>query len=112
MKPPMNQEITAEVPILDDNGQPIKDRYGRPQTESINSKARVQFSSTWIRDQLGGEYEINLQIDLPPEFNPEVGTTVEYTTIDGMTRSGTIRGKDEAVNLAGNRVYYRTVYVE
>lgn len=112
MIPPMRQKVIANVPILGDNGKLIKDKYGRPQTEPIESKARVQFKSQLIRDANGRELRVNLEIDLPRDFNPDSGTELDYVTIDGKEGTGTIVAKDEATNLSGSKVYYRTVFVD
>src|SRR5699024_4665180 len=112
MIPPMRQKVTANVPILDEDGQPIIDKYGRPQTKAIQSKARVQFKSQLVRDAMGREHQVNLEIDLPRTFNPDVGTKVDYVTIAGNEASGTIRAKEEAINLSGSRVHFRTVFVD
>src|SRR5690606_15400988 len=99
MKPPMNQSIVANVAVLDENGKPITDKYGKPKTSPVHSKARVQFKSQVVRDAQGVEHRINLEIDIPPGFNPDVGTSVEYTDIANRTYSGVIRAKDEATNI-------------
>lgn len=112
MIPPMRQKVTANVPVLDEIGQPIVDKYGRPQTKEIKSKARVQFKSQLVRDANGRERRVNLEIDLPRDFNPESGIELDYVTIDGKEGTGTIVAKDEATNLSGSRVYYRTVFVD
>ncbi len=112
MIPPMRQKVTANVPILDENGNPITDKYGKPKTKPIDSKARVQFKSQLIRDANGQERRVNLEIDLPRDFNPESGTKLDYVTIDRKEGSGTIVTKDETTNLSGSKVYYRTVYVD
>ncbi|WP_068672281.1 hypothetical protein [Oceanobacillus sp. Castelsardo] len=112
MIPPMRQKVTANVPVFDGNGQPITDKYGRPKTEKKHSKARVQFKSQLIRDANGQERRVNLEIDLPRDFNPDSGIELDYVTIDGKSGTGTIVSKDEATNLSGSKVYYRTVYVD
>lgn len=112
MKPPMRQKVTANVPVLDNNGKPITDKYGRPQTKAIESKARVQFKSQLIRDANGQERRTSLEIDLPKEFNPGQGDGIDYVTADGDKGNGTIVAKEEATNLAGSKVYYRTVFVD
>lgn len=112
MIPPMNQKVVANVPILDEYNKSITDKYGRPKTKEIQSKARVQFKSQLIRDANGRERRINVEIDLPRQFNPEIGTVIDYETIAGDKGSGAIVSKDEATNLAGTKVYYRTVFVD
>lgn len=113
MKPPMRQQVIASFPVYDENGNVLIDEFGRPlKPRSVQSKARVQFKSQLVRDAQGQEYRVALEIDIPPEFNPDVGTEVEYQMIDGRTAKGVIRAKDEAVNMTGLKVYYRTVFVD
>lgn len=112
MMPPMKQKVTANIPVLDGNGEPITDKYGRPQTNEIHSKARVQFKSQLVRDANGREHQVNLEIDIPRNFNPDVGTTVDYVTAAGDKGNGTIRAKEEILNLTGSKVFYRTVFVD
>lgn len=108
MKPPMRNKVTVHVPILDDEGQPISNKYGKPKTKPITSKARVQFKSQLIRDAEGREKKVSLEIDLPNNIHVQDGTEIEY----GKEASGTVVAKEEAINLAGSKVYYRTVYVD
>ncbi|MTW85622.1 hypothetical protein F3157_08095 [Virgibacillus dakarensis] len=108
----MRQKVTVNVPILGENGQPITDKYGKPKTKQIDSKARVQFKSQLVRDAKGRERQVNLEIDLPSGFNPDNGTELDYETMAGDKGRGTIVAKDEATNLAGSKVYYRTVFVD
>lgn len=112
MKPKMNQSITAKIPIIGTDGKTIPDRYGRPQTGDKISKARVQFKSQIVRDAKGVEHRVNLEIDIPKNFNPDTGTTVDYTDIEGNEYSGVIRAKEEATNLPATKIYYRTIFVD
>jgi len=112
MIPPMRQKVTANVPILDEGGQPITDKYGKPETKPINSKARVQFKSQLVRDANGQERRVNLEIDIPRNFNPGQGDEIDYVTAGGDEGSGSIVAKEEAINLSGSRVHFRTVYVD
>ena len=113
MKPPMKQQVVAFIPMVDSKGKFAYDEFGKPlKQRSDQSKARVQYKSQLIQDVQGQEHRVALEIDLPPEFNPDVGTEVEYQMIDGRTAKGIIRAKDEVANLTGSKVYYRTVYVD
>lgn len=113
MKPPMKQRVIASIPVLGPDGKVITDEFGRPlNPREVDSKARVQFKSQLVQDAQGQEHRVALEIDIPPDFNPDVGTEVEYQMIDGRTAKGVIRAKDEAVNLSGSTVYYRTVFVD
>lgn len=112
MKPPMNQRIIAQVPVLDDDGNPVKDKYGHPETKENNSKARVQFKSQLVQDSEGQEHKVNLEIDLPPEFNPGDGVEIEGKDAGGNRFKGTIKTKEDILNLSGAKVHYRTVFVD
>ncbi|MFD1066688.1 hypothetical protein [Oceanobacillus locisalsi] len=112
MKPPMRQEVWFEFPVLDTDGNPITDRYGKPKTEKRKSKARVQFKANIVKDAKGEERRTSVEVDLPTSFNPTVGAGYEYTDISGNTTTGALISKDEAINLAGTKVYYRTVYCD
>ncbi len=112
MKPPMRQEVSFEFPVLDADGNPVKDKYGREQTEKKHSKARVQFKSNIVKDAKGEEKRTSVEIDLPVSFNPPVGAAYTYIDNDGNKVTGALISKDEAINLAGTKVYYRTVYCD
>ncbi|GIO25098.1 hypothetical protein [Oceanobacillus sp. J11TS1] len=108
----MRQKVWFDYPVYDDEGNPIKDKYGKPKTELKQSKARVQFKSNIVKDAKGEERRTSVEIDLPVSFNPTVGASYEYTDINGNKVTGAIISKDEAINLAGTKVYYRTVYCD
>lgn len=112
MKPPMPHEITAHMPILDEEGMPITDKYGKPKTEPKHSSARVQFKSQLVRTADGREHQVNLEIDLPPNFNPDEGTEVEGLDAGGNPFKGTIKAKEDIISLMGSKVHYRTVFVD
>lgn len=112
MKPPMNQKITVHMPVLDSNGSPVKDKYGKAKTKEKHSKARVQFKSQLVKDAMGQEHEINLEIDLPPDCNPADGVKIEGKDAGGNTFAGKIKTKEDIINLTGAKVHYRTVFVD
>lgn len=111
MKPSMRQRIIANVPELDAQGEPITDRYGEPVTVERDSKARVQYKAQTVFNAQGEEKRVNLEIDIPTDFNPPTGTRVKAQTIGGEWVEGDIEAKDEATNLTASKIYYRTVYV-
>lgn len=111
MMPPMKQKVAAFVPVLDANGKIIPDRYGRPQTERRESKARVTLKERTVKNAQGVETRISTEIDVPPDFIPDNGLQVEFVDIAGRTLKGTIEDKDEAPNLDASKVYYRTLLV-
>ncbi|MUK89153.1 hypothetical protein GMD78_12295 [Ornithinibacillus sp. L9] len=109
----MKQKATIHLPKLNTDGKPVTDKYGKAIiAKSITTKARVQFKSQIVKDPKGREHEVAIEIDVPPGINPKVGTDIGYVTVGGSSGEGTIRAKEEATNLAGTKVYYRTVFVD
>jgi hypothetical protein len=113
MKPPMKQSITFSLPKLNENGEPLRDKYGRPiASEPQEVPARVVREVSIVRDAQGQERRVNLEIDVPPEVEPDPGTEITFTTIGGKTETGTVVTMRDSTNLAGDRVYFRTLYVD
>lgn len=108
----MRQRIVYHAVKTDEQGNPIEDKFGRPQTIKTESVARVQRRSRVVADSKGTERRISLEIDLPPDVNPNIGLELEFEEPGGEWGKGTIVTKDEAINLTGTRVYYRTVFVD
>lgn len=110
MKPPMKQQITAHVPTLDAAGKPIPDKYGRPQTSEVTSKAAVRKKINLLRDSQGTETRTNLEIDIPKELILDAGTSVDYVDVDGRQGKAVVVDSENITNLTNSKVYYRTVY--
>jgi hypothetical protein len=87
-----------------------KDQYGRPVLSPVQTKARVQFSTRLIRGTDGQEYETSLEVDLPSNVAVKHGTEIEYSDAFNGTK-GKVIAMNESTNLAGNKVYFRTVYI-
>lgn len=111
MKPPMNQSITLKNPVLDSLGNPDKDSFGRPKLETSVTQARVQYSTKVIRGTDGQTYETSLEVDLPPEVKVGFGTETSYVDPFNNKIEGRVLAMSESTNLAGNKVYFRTVNV-
>lgn len=113
MRPPMNQSVTYAVPKLDAEGNPLRDKYGRPiGSEPQEIPARVVREVSVVYDAQGTERRVGLEIDVPPEVEPEQGSEITFTTASGKQETGTVVTMSEATNLAGDVVYYRTLYVD
>jgi len=108
---PMKQEVTAKVPVLDIDGNPVKDKYGKPKVKSETVEARVRYKSQLVTDRNGEQVQSSVEIDLPPMFVPVVGSEMEFTTIYGTSGRGTVIALEESVNLTGDKVYFRTVFI-
>lgn len=111
IQPPMSQTIQVESPVKDDNGEYIMDKYGRKQTDTETTKARVQYKTKLMTNEKGESYQIDLEIDLPPECNPETGAKINGKDAQGNTFSGTVKVKEDIINLFGDKVHYRTVFI-
>lgn len=111
MKPPMNESITIKNPVLDEQGNPIKDSYGRPKLETDTSNARVQYSTKVVRGTDGQTYETSLEVDLPPDAKVGYQTETSYTDKFNNKVEGRVLAVNESTNLAGTRVYFRTVNI-
>ena len=113
MRPPMKQSVTYAIPKLGPDGLPLRDKYGRPiGAEPQEIPARVVREVSVVYDAQGTERRVSLEIDVPPEVEPEQGSQITYTTASGRKEKGTIVTMSEATNLAGDVVYYRTLYVD
>ena len=111
MKPPMRQQVTVKTPALDGQGNPVTDDYGKPQLDSQTTKARVQHSTKLVTDQQGQEFQTMLEVDLPPDVPITYGTEITYTDLMGQTSTGKVRTMEESTNLAGSKVFFRTVNI-
>jgi len=102
----MKHDVTIFVPIFGE-----KDEYGRPAKEQVSSKARVQYSTRTVKGTNGQSYETSLEVDLPPDAPVGYGIEIEYKDWAGKVTKGQVVAMNESTNLAGNKVFFRTVYV-
>lgn len=105
MRPPMNELVTLYIPT----GQ--KDEFSRPVTTKKESESRVQYSTRVIKGTNGQEYQTSLEVDLPADVYVSFGVELEYKDPFEKVTKGQVIAMDESINLAGNKTYYRTVYV-
>lgn len=108
LKPPMHNDA---VVVSRDMEQP-PDRHGKRPEKRLNTKARVQVGSKYIRAVDGTMKKAVLEVDLPPEIVLTDGDSIEGKDNQGQWHTGLIIRIDEALNFAGNRTIYRTVYCE
>lgn len=109
----MKDVITISSPSgspVDDYGRKVND-YGRPSYTKTSSKARVKHT-TDVDLEVDGEVIKNvLIIKIPPETKVEEGYQVEWVDRFGKVTKGSIEGIQETLNYGGDKVYYRTIYV-
>lgn len=102
----MRQSITLLIPSDE------KDDYGRPITQDQIVKARVQFTSRTIESSDGNTYQSNLEVDLMPDVPVKYGTKAKYEDpVTEIVTEGTVIAIDESRNLAGTKVFFRTVFI-
>lgn len=107
----MSDTVIVSNPKLDDEGNPIKDQYGRYIYEKMSSIARVQHTTKVIRDSQGQELHPKLEIVLPSETRVGYGSEIDWTDRFGQPVKGSVVSIDESLNYSGNQVYFRTVYI-
>ncbi|ULG70876.1 hypothetical protein [Macrococcus brunensis] len=111
MRPPMNQRVNISQ-VLMNQGQPIYDDYGIPKTGTVASDARVRRKTNLIRTANGTEHNATLEIDVPANVQVESGSTINFIDMDGNEGSGVVVSYEDATNITGSRVLFRTVYVD
>lgn len=107
MKPAMRQAVVISNAIP---GQ--FDRFGKPKITKSTHRARVRSKSNLIITKEGTERNTNIEIDVDPDVQFNVGDSVEYERIDGKWATGTIVDDEETVNLTASRVLFRTFFVD
>lgn len=106
LTPPMRQVITVYIP----NG--LKDRYGRLIGIPENSKARVKRVVSVTDNTVDGKkVTTKLTIDLPSEIPLTYGVEIAFTDEQNITVKGEVVSINDHTNIAGNRVFYRTVQI-
>jgi hypothetical protein len=106
MKPSMKQSVIVYVPRLGE-----KDEYGKPLKDPVAINARVQYSTRTVKGTNGQTLETTLEIDLPADVPVGYGTEIEYTDYAGRVTKGLVIAMNESTNLAGTKVFFRTVFV-
>lgn len=112
MRPKMNQSLILEVAKLNENGKPILDKYSRPIVSKSSHVCRTRehgeaLTTPQLRVQDGKD-----EIDVLPDTPVTEGAKVEYTTIGGRRKHGTILSIVETTNLTASKVYFRTCVVD
>ncbi len=112
MRPPMNQRCLIYKTVADESGVPKTDKYGRPLTSTLESKARVRRKSNLIITSSGTETNTNIEIDVPSQMIVKEGEEIHFIDMDGNDGSGRVVSYEEATNVTGSRVLFRTVFVD
>lgn len=101
MRPPMRETVKL-LSVAD----PLeKDRYGRPKTEPVISKARIVQKTRVALNEDGKRVSITVEISLPSHANPIAGMEIEYEK-HGQTYKVTVIEVETYTNYGGDRVLY------
>lgn len=111
MRPPMRQSVVVHRPKLDALGKPAYDKYGKPIVSKESSIARVRRKGNLVVNSSGEETRTNIEIDVPRKQMIESGNFIEFVDMDGVKGTGDVVSYEEATNLTGSRVLFRTVFV-
>jgi hypothetical protein len=89
-----------------------KDRHGKFPLIESDTVARVAFTGRILRGVDGSFKQARLEVDVPPEV--PLNNVQEIRALDsfGVWHTAQLITYEESTNLAGNRVYYRTIYCE
>lgn len=101
---PMKQQA---IIITEDRTQ-AADRHGKYPTIPVTTVARVSFSKAFVKNANGTVIQAKIEVDLPPTVNLSQGLKIEAQDAFGVWHKAEIITIDDATNLAGNRVLYRT----
>lgn len=115
MRPPMHQKIFIKSQTaLDEDGNEIKDRYGRPVYRDVEKKypARVRRKANQVRDKEGIIYDADMEIDVPEDAPVEARMNIRFQNIDGTIQDGIIESITDSVNLSGTRVLFKVLIVD
>ncbi|WP_414049777.1 hypothetical protein [Macrococcus animalis] len=112
MRPPMRQTCSVYQSLFNVDGTPLLDKYGKPKTIKVESIARVRRKGNLIITKTGTETNTNIEIDVPTSTMIKDGNKIDFVDMDGIRGTGTVINYEEATNLTGSRVLFRTVYVD
>lgn len=107
--PPMNDQITVKSIVLDENGNPELDRWGKEKRDTRSTKARVKYSGEVVFTRNGTETTATLDIRLPHDFRIKEGDGIEWVDQFGVTVSTTVEKLQDVKDYPGN-VQYRKVW--
>lgn len=110
--PPMHQSITFKEMQLDENGNPLTDRYGKPlPSEEVTSMANVRSIQKVVRTTDGAVSLGDYEIDVPSNVSLKSGTKITFVTIQGEEKTGIVESVEEVVPITFNKVIFKVLHV-
>lgn len=100
----------ASVPLLDESGNPIYDRFDRQEFGTVTTKSRTQEKTRLASTAQGEAITSTIEIDVPPAVIVPTGTEVTFTLSGNRAGSGTVVDTEESLTFAG-RCVFRTLFV-
>ena len=110
IKPPMHQSIFVSSPKVDEDGNPLRDRFGNKLMGAPKRyPARVRRSDAIIRNSDGKVIQTNLEIhcgsDVPIVSKQRIG----FEDVNGVQGECLIERIKDSVNLSATKVYFKVV---
>lgn len=113
MKPFMRDVVVIYVPVIDEKGKPILNKYSKPLVTPITTKARVRKTTTAQVSNKGNLLDGLVEIDIPREQGDiPKGARVEFADAQGYQGVGHVQSVQTSVNLSGSRIEFRTLMVD
>lgn len=110
--PPMKQEMSYYSPELDENGNPITDRYGDPiPAQKQTHKANVRSIQKIVRTTDGAVSLGDYEIDVLPGVFLDTGTEISFKTVQGESKTGLVQSVEEVVPITFDTVIFKVLHV-
>ncbi|RIN79430.1 hypothetical protein [Mammaliicoccus sciuri] len=97
-------EVNVVVPMLDSNGNQIKDDYGKPTTEKVLTKAHVRYDIQNIYNANGEEYTSVTQVYIPISevvWNIDLNARIEHITPKHTKALGQVKKVEYGQDITG-----------
>lgn len=111
MRPPMKDKVVIYLPIVDGRGMCLEDDYGKLQYKEVESIARVIMKSGIVRRGNGDYKQFSLEVILPTDTNIGEHSRIAYIDDMGNRYEGDVVEITQQRNLAGNKIYFRSVKI-
>lgn len=109
--PPMNDSIKLNVILLDEEGNPAYDRYGREQRVETTTNARVKYSGEEIYSASGNRTVAVLEIRVPATVVLSEDDEVLWVDPHQRVVSGKVAKVEDVLNYPGV-VQFRKVWTK
>src|SRR5699024_3229639 len=107
----MHEEVKINNPLVVD-GEVKKDKYGRHERIESLSNTRIQRTSKLVFNSDNEQIGTTIEVNIPPELKIYDGSYIEGRLQNGEPFDGRVVSIEDITSLTGNRVHYRTVFID